>query len=268
MKLCTSNIAWEPEQDSEALELLGKLGVAHLELAPTRWWRDLSKVESDEIFQIQGSWNRCGLTAVCLQAVLFGRSELSIFDEDSREACLSYLQAVIQLASRMGVSAIVFGAPGNRIRGFRSVERALAEVIPFFRLIGRTAMECGVRFCFEPNPVQYGGDFGCTVDESLDLVERVASPGFWLNLDSGAIALNREDPLRVVERARGRIGHVHISEPWLRGFSRPTGPHSELAKALEKVGYDGFVSIEMRVPQEGLAGVGEAVAFVRSIYSC
>lgn len=268
MKLCVSNIAWQPEKDREASELLASLGIARLELAPTRWWPDLSKVQSDEISRVQSVWMRYGITAVCFQAILFGKPELSIFDESSRESCLIYLQAVIRLASRMGVSSVILGAPKNRIRGFRSLDQAMEEAVSFFRLIGKFAEECRVRFCFEPNPVQYGGDFGCTTEESLDLVERVASPGFWLNLDSGAITVNRENPSEVVARAVGRIGHVHISEPGLGGFSGPSDSHAELAKALEKVGYDGVVSIEMRASQEGLRGVGKAVAFARLIYPC
>ena len=268
MRLCVSNIAWKAEQEPEALELLLSLGVNCLEVAPTRWWPDLSSVDSEQILRVQEQWSKLGFTAVGFQAILFGRPDWSIFDDLTRDASLRYLQAVISLGFRMGISAIVFGAPKNRVRGSRSHEQAHEEAVSFFRVIGQTAFECGIRFCFEPNPVSYGGDFGCTMEESMTLVEGVDSPGFWLNLDSGAIALNGENPHEVVERARGRIGHVHISEPWLAGFSRPTAPHRELASALERVGYDGIVSVEMRASENGLDGVRQAVEFVKSVYPC
>ncbi len=268
MKLCISNIAWSPAQDLSALELLASLGVTNLELAPTRWWPDLSVVLPCEIEGVRKQWRPFGIKPVCFQSVLFGRPELCVFGGKSSGDCLRYLQAVIHLASQMEVSVVVFGSPRNRVRGSLAAGEAQERAISFFRSVGMVAADCGVRFCFEPNPSQYGTDFGCTTEESVALVEAVDSPGFWLNIDAGAIALNGEDASAVVHRTRNRIGHVHISEPYLVDFSNPVGPHNNLGSALLEIGYTGYVSLEMRARQDYLATVRQAIAFAKSVYRC
>ena len=268
MNLCVSNIAWSPAQDEAALEQLASLGVKYIELAPTRWWPDLSRVTDDQISSVQTQWSRSGLRAVAFQAVLFGQPQLSIFQDSTRAACLEYLKAVTDLAARMGVTAIVFGSPKNRLRGSRTSGEVLPEAVAFFQTLGQHAAERNVRFCFEPNPAEYGADFGCTLLESTDLVDAVNSPGIWLNVDAGAIRINQEDPTVVISRASGRIGHFHISEPFLGDFTEPKGDHHSLAKMLQQVGYDGIISIEMKAQPTGMAAVVEAVRYARSVYLC
>lgn len=268
MKLCVSNIAWSQAQDASAMELLASLGVDRLELAPTRWWPDLSIVTDEQIGAVQQIWTRFGIRAVAFQAVLFGRPELSVFQPATRDTCRSYLAAVITLASRMGVTSIVFGSPKNRLRGARSSAEVLPEAVQFFRALGQQAAGQDVRLCFEPNPVEYGADFGCTLEESAVLVDAVGSPGFCLNVDAGAICLNREDPEVAIARAGNKIGHFHISEPFLGSFSEGRSDHLGLARALKRQGYDGIISIEMKAQERGLAAVTEAIQFARSVYPC
>ena len=268
MNLSVSNIAWGKSDDRSALELLARLGVHCLELAPTRWWPDLAAVGDRQIAEVQNEWRPFGIRAVAFQAVLFGKPDLSVFDPATREPCLRYLESVVHLASRMEVSAIVFGSPKNRLRGSRSLLDVQGEALDFFQSIGETAVRHGVRFCFEPNPVQYGADFGCTMDESASFVEAVNSPGFWLNFDAGAIALNGEDPRLAVHRAGKKIGHYHISEPYLGTFAMPLGNHEALAQELRTIDYQGVVSIEMKATERGLSAIEEAIHFARMVYPC
>lgn len=268
MTLSVSNIAWTTAQDEAALHLLASLGVRHLELAPTRWWPDLSEVGDGQVARARVVWERFGFKVVAFQSLLFGQPSLNVFEPSAREACRRYLEAVIDLAGRMGVSTLVFGSPKNRMRGILSDTEAFAVAVPFFQAVACRAEAARVRFCFEPNPAAYGADFGCTVQESLSLIEAVDRPAFCLNLDTGALAVNGEDPEESVTLARGRIGHVHASEPLLAAFGTPRADHPRVSQALQDVGYDGVVSIEMRSSAAGLDALAEAVAFVRTVYPC
>jgi len=268
VNLCVSNIAWNVDEDSAAMNLLQEMGVDGIELAPTRWWPDLSRVSLQQVAEVRSVFNGCGVKPLAFQSVLFGQPQLSIFDPSTRKACRDYLLHVIELACRLAVPIIVFGSPRNRRRGTLSIEMALASATEFFGDLSQNARKSGVRICFEPNPSSYGGDFGCTVQESMALIEAVDSDGFQLNLDLGGISMNGETPSQVVHRACDRIGHVHLSEPNLSGFLKPVGPHHEAGDALVNVGYSGAISLEFRRQSSGLAAVVEAVAFARSVYRC
>ena len=65
------------------------------------------------------------------------------------------------------------------------------------------------------------------------------------------------------------LGHFHISSPMLGDVKPDTDvDHKTAAAALHTIGYDKYVSIEMRPSQDGdnLARVETAVKFAQSVY--
>lgn len=265
MTLAVSNIAWTPDQDDDAHALLSDLGVRALELAPTRWWPDLSQVSTAQVADARARLARFGLRPVAFQAVLFGQPGLAVFGK-SAVACESYLSAVVDLASSFGVSAIVFGSPKQRLRGRMTFDEAIADSIPLWRRLGDHAATRGVRFCLEPNPREYGTDFMTNIAETAAVVRASKSPGIWLNVDAGELAMNAEPLPEVLENCRDRIGHFHISEPHLAPLEGPPERHRTYFRALQSAGYDGIVSIEMRGQPGGLTAVETAVRWAAAAY--
>lgn len=268
MELCISNIAWAPNADDRAYSLLAENRVKLIELAPTRWWPDLASVSDREVDQCRLKLAAHELQPVAFQAVLFGRPDLAVFGPDGGRACGVYLEAVIDLAARLGTSTIVFGSPKNRLRGPLSRAQAMVAATSFFRRIGDVAAARDVRFCFEPNPASYGADFGCSFSEGVELVDAVDSPGFWINVDAGALTLNDEDAAASIALASSKVGHFHMSEPFLAGYQSPRGDHSAIAEALRIAGYDGVISIEMKPQPTGWSVIEDAFEFARHHYPC
>ncbi|RYD85590.1 MAG: sugar phosphate isomerase/epimerase [Verrucomicrobiaceae bacterium] len=102
--------------------------------------------------------------------------------------------------------------------------------------------------------------------DAAAIVRKVDSPGLRLQLDTGECAMNQELlPGAVVENL-DIIGHVHISEPMLDDFSEPWEGHAQLSRIFAENDYKGVISLEMKRPSSGLAGVHNALAFVRDCY--
>lgn len=268
MKLCVSNIAWNPADDVAAHELLHNAGVTLIELAPTRTWPDLASVTTEQAKTLHASLAHDGLQPAAFQALLFGRGNLQLFNPATRDASLTYLKRVVKLAAQLGAAALVFGSPKNRLRGDLPPAEAFAQAADFFRALGAHAAALGVRVCIEPNPRDYGCDFVTTVAEAAALVRAVDSPGFRLHGDAGELTMNREDIEAVLGEHGGLLGHFHISEPFLGAFGAPLGDHRRIARALVACGYDGPLSIEMKAQFDGLAAVAQAVRYARENYPC
>ncbi|MGI5819138.1 MAG: sugar phosphate isomerase/epimerase family protein [Armatimonadota bacterium] len=102
-----------------------------------------------------------------------------------------------------------------------------------------------------------------TAEDATALLE--AAPGLQLLLDTGHLLCCGSDPLEVLRRHRGRIGHVHLKDFWAhdpRGWNNwestwmEDGDFEELGKGnfgfdvgqfmyeLDQSGYGGWVSIE------------------------
>ncbi len=266
MKPAVSNIAWPAADDEAALDMLQEANVRHIEIAPTRYWPDLTQVDESEARSFAGKLHQRGFSICGFQALLFGKPELQVFGPDDGSACLDYLEGVCQLAGWMGAKALVFGSPKNRLRGTLSFDAALARATDFFRVLGDTAIKNGVIVCIEPNPSAYGCDFIQTANEAASLVELVNSPGIRMNLDMGELIMNGANAGRAIEELLPYAGHFHVSEPMLEPFDPSREAHAQAASALKKARYQGIVSLEMKTPSGGLPVVKEALRNMLGVY--
>ena len=259
MKLAMSAIAWEPPDDDAAAAILREHGFAGVELAPTKIFPRPDAATDAEVAACRRAWEGRGLRIVAMQALLFGRPELTVFGA-AQECTLEYLTGVARLGGRLGAGALVFGSPRNRARGALPAAEAWRSAVQFFRELGTAATAAGTCVCIEPNPPRYGADFITTSEEALRLVEEVASPGFGLHLDAACALLAGEDfPARLRASAH-MLRHVHLSEPDLAPVHEGgTLDLPAISAALREAGYSGWVSVEMK--PAGLEAIRAAAAF-------
>lgn len=268
MKIAISNIAWEQAQDSDVSERMNELGIEGVEIAPTKIWSHPLEVSDHDVTAYRVSWEVRGIPIVALQALLFGRNDLVIFGTEAKRMETSeYLAGIMRLASRLGARALVFGSPVNRARGEMSLEEARSVAIPFFRELGARARDLDVVLCIEANPPQYKCDFVTNSEEAQDLVSAVGSVGFGLHLDTAAMHMAGEDVPAQVRKLAARACHFHVSAPSLG----PVGPDAPIdypgvAAALRAAAYANWVSIEMRPPSDGIAGVSRTLQYVASVF--
>lgn len=269
MKLAISNIAWTNEEESQVASLLRDLGAKYIELAPTKQWDDPTKATPEEIQRYREFWQSYGIEIAAFQSMLFSRPDLKLFEsEPNRNETSKYLKAFIRLAGEMGARAVVFGSPKNRQRGAMSFEEASSIAAPFFAELGRVAHGHDVEFCIEPNAEQYACDFVTTAQQGIELVEKVATPGFGLHLDTACMFLASDALAKSIKDAGQALKHFHISAPMLGDVPGDAGiNHEAAANALREIGYDGFVSIEMRPSEMTLQRVEAAVKFAQSVYA-
>ena len=270
MKLSISNIAWIGEQDETVYDWMQNLGFSGLEIAPTRIFPEKPYEQLEEAAE----WSKKlkeerGFTVPSMQSIWFGRTERVFGTEEERTALLDYTRRAIDFAEAVGCHNLVFGCPGNRNMPEMSEEYAASCMdlaITFFRELGEYAREHGTVIGMEANPSMYHTNFINTTKEALDLVERVDSRGFLLNLDVGTMLANGEDCTELEGRI-GLVNHVHISEPGLKPVQkRPL--HQELMKVLQEERYGGFVSVEMGRTEDGSPDAAkDAMSYVRSIFS-
>lgn len=268
MKLAVSNIAWLPEEDEAAYELLGEREGRFLEAAPIRLCPQPLSATAEAVAEALARLRRHNLELVAFQALFFGIDGGRLFGSEAERTTMeTCLQHLCGLAAATKARALVFGAPAlRRIPEELSREEAAEIALPFFTRAAQVAAELGVCICLEPNPPAYGTNYLTDLASAADTVRAIDSVGCRLQLDAGALALNGEDPHRAIDDYLDLIGHIHISQPMLADFSAPSPVHRPLARALQRAGYTGPVSIEMKRASTGLTAVRDAIDFVRDEY--
>lgn len=267
MKIAVSNIAWNAAENETVFPQLRQMGIHGLEAAPSRLWRDPVGTSAAEIDRTRQELAVHGFEVVALQSLLFGRDELKLFQDDTRTDLGAYLLRLAEIGLGLGSRAMVFGSPRQRvIPPEMPANAAWATAIDFFAQIGGKLHQRGMVLGIEPNPPVYGGNFIQTIDEASALVRAVASPGFRLHVDAGALQINGEDIETSIEKHGDLICHVHASEPMLAPLGSWAG-HQRLADALRGIGYQGWVSLEMKRPTGGVSEVLESASRCLAFYS-
>lgn len=263
MNFSISNIAWDTQQDKQIYKLMQDLGFQYLEIAPTRifpvkpydeleksvrWAEELKKVYKISIASMQSIW--------------FGRNENMFNSFHERSLLIDYTKKAIEFASGLGCKNLVFGCPKNRIASDNVNTDAIA--IPFFKAIGDYAYENGTAIALEANPVIYNTNYINDTYSAIELINKVNSPGFKLNLDLGAMITNNESEKVIVGNV-SLINHVHISEPYLEPIKERL-LHKNVASILAAENYNACISIEMR-NGANITQITQIMQYVKNIFS-
>lgn len=262
MKLSISNIGWAKENDTSVYNLMKKYGFHGLEIAPTRIFAELpyDKKEEAEEWSLDIK-NEYGFSVSSMQSIWFGRQEKIFGCDEERNALLEYTKKAIDFAANIGCENLVFGCPRNRNLPDNADE---SVAVVFFKELGDYAYSKGTVIGMEANPPIYNTNFINDTKSALNLIEKVNSMGFRLNLDLGTIIQNDEDVSELIGKVP-LINHVHISEPGLKPIEERS-IHIELKTLLEKEGYNRFISIEMgKVDDIGI--LEEKMDYVRRIFA-
>lgn len=246
MRLSISNIAWDVSEDEAVSQILARHAVDAIDVAPGKYFSDPANASDEDIARVKNWWAKRGIEITGMQALLYGTTGLNLFaPEEVQRSMLGHLAAICRIGAGLGASRLVFGSPKNRDRTGLTEEEAIATAVPFFRRLGDLAERYGVVVCLEPNPRCYGANFMTTSAETLQIVAAVAHPAINMQLDTGALTINREDAEAVLETSAERIGHIHASEPQLKPLGDCTTDHKCLASVVAKYLPHHVVTVEM-----------------------
>ena len=269
MKLSISNIAWEVGDDEQVASLLQELGIDHIDLAPGKYIKDFHSDFSSECLSVKTWWLDRGIHFAGMQALLYGTSGLNVFGSaESQRQLLEHLSAVCRIGDALDARKLVFGSPKNRDRSGLADEQALALACDFFLKLAPVAESEGVLICLEPNPQSYGCNFMTTTAEAASVVAAINHPAIRLQLDTGSIAMNDENPDEICRSYQDLIGHVHLSEPQLLPVGTGTCDHQSCAKALAQTMPDALATVEMltRSAQDPIAAIKDSILFSQQAY--
>lgn len=246
MRLAISNIAWDTVEDEAIVKLLHRFNIDAIDVAPGKYFPDPAKATEKDIARVKNWWSERGIEITGMQALLYGTTGLNVFGPpQAQDAMLQHLAAVCRIGAGLEAKRLVFGSPKNRDRTGLSDQQAMDVAVHFFRRLGVAAQSYGVVICLEPNPPCYGANFMTTSAETAQVVRQIAHSSVRMQLDTGALTINGEDPATVLQDCASLIGHVHASEPDLLPLGDGGTDHAKVVAALKQHLPNHVASIEM-----------------------
>lgn len=268
-KIAISNLAWNKNEEGKIIPLLKKYQITGVEIAPSKIWDNPTKVKQNEIENYKKIWKENGIQTIAVTSLLFGHPELTIFEsKEKREKTFNYLEKMIKLTSDLEAKVMVFGSPKNRIIG-KSDKKGIENVaIKFFKEIAKEAKKYNIFFCIEPVSEIYGSDYLLNTKETRNLVKKINSDNIKINIDTGAMKINKENFKKEITKSEKLIGHFHISEKGFKGVSDTKFGHKVISKTLKDIKYNKWVSIEMwgEEGKDNTSEIERTLKFVKKIY--
>lgn len=260
-KLSISNIGWTSGLDKQIYALMKKYNYTGLEIAPTRIFPNVpyDKLEEAEKWE-KKLQDEFGFIVPSMQSIWYGCKEKIFGTEEERKALIDYTKKAIDFAIAIKCRNLVFGCPRNRDMPEKADEQV---AIAFFKEIGDYAASRGTVIGMEANPPIYHTNYINDTGSALELICKVDSEGFKLNLDLGTMIQNEEQIDELVGKVY-LINHIHISEPGLKPIQERE-LHQNLKRLLQKENYQGFVSIEMG-KQDDVVLIEDAIKYVGEVF--
>lgn len=214
-QLSISNIAWDAKDDLKVAKILNKHDVKYIDLAPSKYFKDLKKATITEIEQVKGIWRKHGISIYGMQSLMFGTKDLNLFGDNLvQSVMLDHLSSVCRIGELLDARYLVFGSPKNRDCSVVEDDKREDIALDFFYRLGEIAKHYNVTICLEPNPTLYGANFLTTTQDTYDFVCKLNHPNIRMQLDTGTMLVNNE-VASVIDHVKNMIGHVHLSQKHL-----------------------------------------------------
>lgn len=187
---------------------------------------------------------------------LFGpERDLSSEDRDSRKRALEYAKRGLDICAEAGASifsgsvAGVGGESGLSASHWQVKIQTAAEEL---NQLGQYAAKVGVRLGVEVLN-RYENNLINTAKQACQLIELVQSPDVGIHLDSFHMNIEEENIAEAINLAGDKLFHLHGSDSHRGIPGEGHVPWGQLAGALQKIGYNGYVVIESFNPEGRLA---------------
>jgi len=233
------------------------LGYAGVEIAPFTLANSVTEIDAGERQRIREAAARANIGIVGLHWVLVKPEGLYINhpDEALRRRTADYFCHLVDFCADLGGRLIVVGSPKQRnlLPGV-TLEQATAWARETFRPAVARAAQRDVVVCLEPlGPAET--NFINTAAEAVAFVQQLGSPHFQIMLDVKAMCAESKSIPQIITDSRPHFAHFHANDQNLKGPGFGEVDFAPIARALQDVGYQGYVSVEVFNFQEGAEAI-------------
>ena len=247
MKFAICNEIFEGWKLEDTMAFAKKAGYDAIEIAPYTLGRYVTEIPTEKRMEIRFAAETLGLNICGIHWVL-AKTEgfhLTTRDEDVRARTAQYLVDLVDFCADLGAENMVVGSPQQRtIKAGVLKEEAWQFAKNAFRPAVKRAEERNVTICLEPlSPTET--NFINTAEEAIRFAGQIHSANFKILLDVKAMCAENVPIPQIIKTSWPHFAHFHANDQNLKGPGFGDVDFKPIAAALKKVGYKGYVSVEV-----------------------
>jgi sugar phosphate isomerase/epimerase len=272
MKFAICNETFLDWPFERAFDFAAECGYTGIEIAPFTLASDAAEITAAQRADVARQAKASGLEVVGLHWLLAKSTGyyLTTPDAEVRRRTSEYIKTLARLCRDVGGSRMIFGSPQQRnVLPEVTPEQAMDFAAEVVQQALRVLEETGVTLCMEPlAPAE--GNFLNTAADAVKLIEKIDHPNCRLILDCKAMSSEAVPIPELIRRHIGLLEHFHANDPNKQGPGFGELDFVPILAALEEVGYQGWVSVEVfdyspgieRLAKESIENLQQALAQV------
>jgi sugar phosphate isomerase/epimerase len=267
LKFAICNEIFQGWKLEDALAAAARFGYDAVEIAPFTLADSVTDIPPAQRQTVREAAARNGIAVAGIHWVLVKPAGLYLNHPDAaiRERTARYFCDLVQFCADIGGSRMVVGSPKQRnVLPGVSREQAWDWARETFRPAVAAAAGRGVVICLEPlGPADT--NFINTAAEAVRFVRELDSPGFRIILDVKAMCTESKPIPQIIRESWPHFAHFHANDRNLKGPGFGDVDFGPILAALQEVGYDGFVSVEVFKFEEGAEAIAtQSLKYLRA----
>lgn len=237
MKICVATVSyrgWRDDELDETLRYAASAGYSFVEIQfiPGNLFGKLVEEGSNGMKKLSGMLKKSGLTPVAVYCPPFGGR-----DEEGARKATNEIAKFIEAAKQLGCEVVVSTDGPREEGGIKRIVKTLEKLEPNIETTG-------IKIGLEPhlhNRIEQISDY----DQIFSILK---NENIGICIDTGHFHLANVDVPKLIAKYPYRIYHVHLKDykgdkpvPFGEGDIDNLG----CLRALKKIGYEGYISIEL-----------------------
>ena len=237
----------------KTFEFVARCGYNAIEIAPFTIAKSVTDIPSSRRAEIRAlaAQHKIAISGIHWVLVQTEGLHLPHPDQAVRERTSDYFVELVNFCADIGGGFIVVGSPKQRnlLEGV-AYEQAWEWAAGVFRKAVERAEELGIVICFEPlSPVET--NFINTAEEAVRFTAQFGSTSFKIILDVKAMSSESKPIPQIISDSWPDFAYFHANDRNLKGPGFGDVDFAPIADALHRVGYKGYVSVEVFNFDEG-----------------
>jgi sugar phosphate isomerase/epimerase len=250
----------------KAFALVAECGYKGLEIAPFTLAEYCTDVSARRRAEVRRLAEKNGLEIIGIHWMLAKTKGFHITspEKEVRRATVVYLGELARFCAELGGKIMVFGSPKQRdLAPGVSKDEGMKYAAEVFGAAAGAFEKADVVLALEPlGPADT--NFLTTAAEGAELMRLVDSPRVRLHLDCKAMATESMPIPELIDQHHREMVHFHVNDPNLQGPGFGKLDFKPILAALDAVGYNGWVSVEVFDYSPGAERLTrESIAYLR-----
>lgn len=247
MKFAICNETYQDWAVEDQFRHASEIGYDGIEIAPFTLEESAFDISAERRAELRKMSADYGLEITGLHWLLVSPKGLYLTDPDEqvRQKTVEYLQELCRLCSDLGGKTLVFGSPAQRnVKDGVTFEQAWEFACDGYRRTSETASERDVYLLMEALP-EPECNFIQTLDDAMRMCDDVDHPNFQMMVDVKSMSAEGKPLDDLIKGTAERLKYVHANDANLRGPGFGDTDFRVVLSALQDIGYDGYVSVEV-----------------------